>query len=87
MQEDDEPNEQLLNVYRPTNPTYMEEIVYYSSNKTDLYAFVLDGGDNKLVANGFKEIVDTYSFEGQVFVVDKKTGLYTIKLEDGLYSE
>jgi len=43
----------MLNVYRPTNPAYMEEIVYYVSNRTSLYAFVLDGGDNKLVANGF----------------------------------
>ena len=52
----------MLDVFRPTNPTYMEEIVYYASNKTDLYAFVLDGGDNKLVANGFTNIVDLYSF-------------------------
>lgn len=61
----------MLDIYRPANPTYMEEIVYYASNKTDLYAFVLDGGDNKLVANGFKEIVDIYSYQGNIFVTDK----------------
>lgn len=49
----------------------MEEIVYYASNRTDLYAFVLDGGDNKLVADGFSEIVDLYSYEGNIFVADK----------------
>lgn len=87
MQEDDEPNQQLLDVYRPTSPTYMEEIVYYASNKTDLYAFVLDGGDNKLVANGFVNIVDLYSYNGNIFVVDKALGLYSIRLENGKYSE
>lgn len=65
----------------------MEEIVYYASNATDLYAFVLDGGDNKLVANGFKNIVDLYSFQGNIFVVDSQLGLYSIRLENGKYSE
>ena len=87
MQEDDEPNEQLRNVYLPSDPTYMEEIVYYISNNTELYAFTLDGGDNKLIANGFSNIVDTYSYQGTVFVVDRVLGLYAIRLEDGRYYE
>lgn len=28
-----------------------------------------------------------YSYEGNIFVVDKKLGLYSIRLENGKYSE
>lgn len=57
-------------VYKPTFPTYMEEVIYYMSNDTDLYGYIEDGGVNLLIAQGYKNVTDLYSYLGMIFISD-----------------
>jgi len=87
MDEDDDPFDQLHFVYNPTSPTYMEEVVYYISNGTDLYGYIEDGGVNLLIAQGYQNVSDLYTYMGMIFISDPKDALFMIRLEDGHYKE
>jgi hypothetical protein len=52
----------MVGVFRPTIPTYMEEIVYYMSNGTDLYGYIEDGGVNLLIANNYTHVTDLFTY-------------------------
>lgn len=86
MKEDDDPFDQMRNVYEPSLPTYMDEIVYYVSDGKDLYGYIEDGGVNLLIANNYTNVSDMFTYQGMIFLVDEGS-VYVIKLEEGFYSE
>lgn len=70
MDEDDDPFDQMRHVYNPSSIVYMEEIVYYMSNGTELYGYIEDGGVNVLIASGYENVRDLYTYQGMIFVMD-----------------
>ena len=86
MEEDDDPFDEQRRIYRPSNPTYMEEIVYYVQNSTDLYGYVQDGGRNIVIARNYTNVQSMYAYQGMLFVVDQDA-TYVVRLDDGHYYE
>ena len=52
----------MWNVYKPSLPNYMDEIVYYMSDGKDLYGYIEDGGVNLLIANNYTNVTDMFTY-------------------------